>query len=527
MLKELLEQRKSLIDALAALVEKRQGERAEFEKNTDPSDEERSAFAGAETAFDTEFQAKRSEISDLDRRIDEQELLERRQEEAARASRGSVSVVSEPLTYRSDNARDVSYFRDLACATVPGLAARMEGNPADAQKRLDQHAAEMAVELPKRDEARERRAQTQIDRAEREFTGSVVGMRRRGLDESPFERRVNPNRTDGQGGYFVPPLWLVDQYIPGLRAGRVAAGLCRQMDLPAGTDSINIPKLSTLTATAIQTADGQAVNSQDFTDTAVTAGVKTIAGQEDISLQLLEQSPGQIMDQVIIEDLTADYNQKVDQQVLTGTGSNGQVTGVLPDTNWTANKITWTSASPLGPGYNMALGAMASKVSYKRYNLQNLHFLMHPRRWFWFATALDGASGTSGRPIVSADGFGPYNASAVDAGGGVPAEGLAGRVPFGPNAYIDGNVPVAATAAGAVTGGTNDLVVAAKWDDLWLFEGSLRTRVLPEILSGTLQVRFQVYNYVAFLARYGESIAVAVGTGLAAPASALDSSVTF
>jgi hypothetical protein len=54
-----------------------------------------------------------------------------------------------------------------------------------------------------------------------------------------------------------------------------------------------------------------------------------------------------------------------------------------------------------------------------------------------------------------------------------------------------------------VTGGTNDLALGAHWDDLWLFEGQVRTRVLSEVLSGTLQVRFQVYNYVAFLARYG------------------------
>jgi hypothetical protein len=49
----------------------------------------------------------------------------------------------------------------------------------------------------------------------------------------------------------------------------------------------------------------------------------------------------------------------------------------------------------------------------------------------------------------------------------------------------------------------------------------------PEVLSGTLQVRFQAYNYVAFLARYGQSISVVQGTGLASPTYAGDTSITF
>ena len=84
----------------------------------------------------------------------------------------------------------------------------------------------------------------------------------------------------------MPPLWLITDYIPALRAGRVAADLCRQMDLPPGTDSINIPKIKVPTKVAPQTADAAAVASQDFTDTSVQANVKTLAGQEDVAIQL-------------------------------------------------------------------------------------------------------------------------------------------------------------------------------------------------------------------------------------------------
>jgi hypothetical protein len=514
LLSDLREQRKSLIDELGAAVDKRTADRATFEALTEPTDELRSAEVGAETAFGADFDARQVAIKTLDRRIDEAELLERRTAEAAGASRNDVQVTAEPMTYRSDNAAKISYFRDLACAQVPAIASRLD-DPTAANERLQRHAKEMSVELPKREAARERRAQAQADSAEREFRGSVGGLDRRGLNESPFERRVNPSRLDGQGGYFVPPLWLVDEYIPALRAGRVAANLCRQMTLPDGTDSINLPKIATGTTTAVQ-QDLGAVSSTDLTDTFVNAGVKTIAGQQDVALQLIEQSPGQIFDMAVMQDLMADYNQRLDLQVVRGTGASGQVQGIYP-ASWTGTQsLTWTSASPVGNGFNMLAAAMASKVSYNRFDLTNFNYLLHGRRWFWFASALDG--GTTGRPLVNPDVTG-YNVSATNADQ-VPAQGRAGQFPFGPSVYIDPNVPTDA-------GGIQDVAIAAKWDDLWLFEGAPRFRVLPEVLSGTLEVRFQLYNYVAFLVRYGQSIAIATGTGFAPPASALDASVLF
>jgi uncharacterized protein YneR len=78
-----------------------------------------------------------------------------------------------------------------------------------------------------------------------------------------------------------------------------------------------------------------------------------------------------------------------------------------------------------------------------------------------------------------------------------------------------------------VLSGTNDVAIAAKWDDLWLFESDLRVRVLSEVLSGSLEVRFQVFNYVAFLARYGQSIALSQGTYFAAPTGSTVTSLTF
>ncbi|WP_395659144.1 hypothetical protein [Nocardioides sp.] len=167
-------------------------------------------------------------------------------------SRGADSVYA-----RGNGA---SYFRDLVISTMPS-----EPGFCDAQRRLQDHAqviARAANDLP--DEFR------------------ATGERR----AAGTETRTNPNRTDGQGGYFVPPLWLVDEYVDLLRNGRATADRCTVRPLPPGTDSINLPKVATGTATGVQTADAGSVSSTDLTDTSVTAPVRTIAGQQDVAIQL-------------------------------------------------------------------------------------------------------------------------------------------------------------------------------------------------------------------------------------------------
>jgi hypothetical protein len=55
--------------------------------------------------------------------------------------------------------------------------------------------------------------------------------------------------------------------------------------------------------------------------------------------------------------------------------------------------------------------------------------------------------------------------------------------------------------------------------DFRLYEGTLRVRALPEVLSGTLQVRFQVYSYACVINnRFPASLSLLTGnTGLAVP----------
>jgi HK97 family phage major capsid protein len=333
-----------------------------------------------------------------------------------------------------------------------------------------------------------------------------------------FEQRAI-NRTDGTGGYFVPPLWLIDEYVPYLRAGRVLANLCRSVPLPSGTDSINLPRITTGTATGVQTADGQSVPGRDLADNFSNALVRTIAGQEDVAIQLLDQSPI-AFDNVISQDLMMDHAMQLDGQVLLGSGSSGQLTGLYSHGTITGgstegvivNTVTGTTTAQWvgANSFYVGAGGLMSTIARNRFRPVTA-VVSNPAVWYALATAADGNS----RPLVVPSIQGPFNAVA-DFSPGQAAEGPVGAI-LGRPWYLDANIPLtfggastnpsmSTTSAGHTSptdgtgsGDTFTPFLAGVWDDILLFEGDVRTRVLQEVLSGTLQVRFQIYSYVAFM----------------------------
>jgi hypothetical protein len=325
--------------------------------------------------------------------------------------------------------------------------------------------------------------------------------------DAGLETRTPPNTSAGTGGEFVPPAWLVSSYIPLVRPVRVTADRCTMKALPPGIDVINIPKITTGALTAIQPAQGTAVATQDIKTSAVSGGVYTISGQEDISIQLLEQSPLS-MDGVIFDDLSRDYAQRLDIQVLAGTGINGQHTGMLNLSG--INSVTFTSGSPTVPLWYPTISQAVSQVINGRY-LPPEAVIVHSRRWWWAMGQLDS---NSNRPLLIPAEQGAFQASGrVDQSTDLNA--AVGRVQALP-VWVDPNVPTTMNGT-ATTGGTQDVTVVGKFSDSWLFESTMRLRALPEILSGTLQVRFQVYGYSSLCHRYPPSISAITGTGMAAP----------
>ncbi len=446
-------------------------------------------------------------LDEIDGQIENFRKQIEREEKAASAAtpgRPSVEIISEPGVYDRDNKRGGSYFQDLATLAVG--AARMGATATSIETALE----------------RMQRNAKEVDVQTRNATAEQRKQFARFLDEEggSYEKRVNPNTTAGTGGEFVPPLWLVAQYVPFQRATRTCANRVTNRFLPGGIDVINLPKITLGSQTGIQTANAAGVTSRDITTSTISSSVRTIAGQEDISLQLLEQSPLQL-DGVIFDDLSRDYDLQLDQQILYGTGANGQHLGVLLVTSATSNTDI-TKASAVTVGSIVFHDASTANTQFRsilngKNQIETLRIAaatgiwVNPRRAnSWEYSAVD----TTGRPLFVP--YSPFNALGIDNPN--IAEGVAG-VLSGLPVIKDGNMPTTMNA-GAVTGGTADPIVVLKEDDLILWEGTPRFRALPEILSGTLQIRYQMYAYSAFMPnRFAPSISILTGnTGLAAPA---------
>lgn len=237
-------------------------------------------------------------------------------------------------------------------------------------------------------------------------------------------------------------------------------------------------------------------------DTSVSASVRTIAGQQDIAIQVLDQSPV-AFDQIIFADLRGDHATKTDVQIISGTNSSGQVLGIRSISS--VDTTAYTDGSPTVAELYPKLADSWNQINTTRY-LPPEVIIMHPRRWAWIMAALD----SSNRPFAVFQAQGPQNAPYI-AGQNV-AEGFVGTSPFGP-IYVDPNIP---TNLGA---GTNeDVIIFTRPSELYLWEGPVRTRVMDQTLSANLTVRLQLFNYLAFLPhRRPESTSLVGGTGLVSP----------
>ena len=132
---------------------------------------------------------------------------------------------------------------------------------------------------------------------------------------------------------------------------------------------------------------------------------------------------------------------------------------------------------------------------------------MHPQRWGWALAQLD----SQNRPLIVPHAGGPYNVAAILEN--VASEAYVGSM-LGLPVFVDPSIP---TNLGA---GTNqDVIIVQRTSDSWLLEDDpIKTKVFEEVLSGTLAVRVQVYNYAAVShGRYPQSNAFVVGTGLSTP----------
>ena len=413
-------------------------------------------------------EARQAEIKDLDAKIEAAEAVEARvadiKEARAKdgvAAFGSAVIGREEMTY--DKRGENSFAKDMIDAQLR--------NDSQAWDRLHRHQAEAAVEL----------------------------------------RDIS--RTDGAGGDLVPPLYLINEFAEFARAKRVTANLTTNMALPAGTDSINIPQITTGTRTGFQSADNSSTyaptSPRDMVTGTVTGRVETISGFQNVSIQLVEQSPiSGGLDRLIFGDLMKDYALQLNTAVAgTGAGTAGSLKGFVTLGTDTTNGIptTWTETTPTGVNAAKAILQAVSQVVTNRYEPAEA-IVMHPSTWYWLSSQVDG----SNRPLIVPTANGPFNANGVVSAPG--ADSMVVGTIAGLPVYID------ATMTKTYGASTNQSpILVGKFSDSYLFESGVKTRVLPDVLSANLTVRFQVYGYAALLHRFNKSVSAITGTGTVAP----------
>jgi HK97 family phage major capsid protein len=234
-----------------------------------------------------QFDALVAELRKDDDRLEELRKVEAA-DEAAKESRKQLAdpgvktgnaAVTDPPVYVEDGSNGKSYFRDLGNAVMRQDMAAME--------RLRRNTAMQA----------ETRA---------------LG---------------NTGAAGGSGGEFAPPAWLVNDWINLIRAGRITADLFPKQSVPVGVSSVNYPRILTGTTTAIQSTQNSALSQTDLATGSVQTGFATIGGKQVVSQQLLDQTAINF-DQVILNDLAADYGLRVGTQIYLGTGT-GSGTGAV------------------------------------------------------------------------------------------------------------------------------------------------------------------------------------------------------
>lgn len=311
-----------------------------------------------------------------------------------------------------------------------------------------------------------------------------------------LETRVDGDSTTTYGGYFIPPLYMGELWAELPRAGRPFADKLPKLPLPDVGNTITIPRVTTGSAVAEQTADTVGVTQTTLQASEVTSSLVTISGKNDYSRQAIERTfPG--LDQIIFSDLSRAYNAELDSQALGGSGSSGQHLGLR--NVGSIGSLTYTDASP---SQAKVVGQILNAVQtvYTNRFMQPDLIVMHPRRAAWLA---DPNANTN---------FSLFQQGPMFHAVGEMDKGFVGSI-SGIPVLIDPNVT---TTQGAST--NQDEIYVVYSPDFVLFEGDVNQVAYEEVLSANLEIRLMVWAYsFLVLGREPTAICKIGGTGLVAP----------
>ena len=390
-------------------------------------------------------------VRDLDEQIRRHKELEERAAAAAESRKSSgveaavTTVKSEPRTYSPNSSN--SFIRDAFAAQF--------SNDFAASERLARHMNEERVE-------------------------------RRDVTSSNF------------AGLIVPQ-FLTELAAPFARAGRPFLDVARKHQLPDAGLTISISKVTTGSATAVQ-SEGAAVQETNMDDTKLDVSVVTVAGQQNVSRQAIER--GTNVDSLVMADLVSAYHTNLDSLFVT--------TSATSLTNVITQVVTYTDASPTVAELYPKLADCIQRIQTNFFAGPNF-ILMHPRRLAFILAAVDGQNRPLAVPVPNFNGQ-----PAFASGNGAPVYGNSGYTILGLPVITDANV---ITNNGA--GSNEDVIIIGNTQEAHLWEqgtGEPMMLRFEQPKAAELDITMIVYGYAAFTAnRYPNAFALVGGTGLVTP----------
>ena len=295
-----------------------------------------------------------------------------------------------------------------------------------------------------------------------------------------------------------PADWLLKEWGDVVHAAAPLRRLFRRVPLPDAGMTVSVPTLTAAAGVVVATGGENVAPPESVTATSsLTVNVSTFYGEVHISQQLWERGPN--IDRVIMRDMAASYAQALESQLISGSGTGGELLGLLNVAG--ATLATWTVTTPTPAELVAALAGAAGQVADARLRPPSWA-LTRPSRWFWTAGVADASSEPTVRPGTGLVGRDP------DIGPVGPIAGL----PI----YLDAEIP-----SDLGTGGNEDVIILGRGADLLLLEGTPRFEAFVDTSGGpselAIVVAFHVYA-TAIPHRYPAGIGILSGTGLAAPA---------
>lgn len=329
------------------------------------------------------------------------------------------------------------------------------------------------------------------ERTGRSFFGDLIRSAKDG--DRDADRRLRELTTDyrsttGNYGALVVPARLTAEVADSGQSRRPLADLVAR-PLPATGAPVIISKVSTGASAVMHATEGATITGQtDSATTETTLPIATVVDLVDLSEQVVARSDPADLDRLVAREVVGAVDARLEAQAINGSGSSGELRGLLNVTSAGSYTLTGTTAGDLLDAVARSSAASAS-ASGEAADL----VVMHPRRWAWLLANAGDYSGA----ITQATTAGP----------------VAGRV-LGMDVVASLGTP---TTLGSST--NEDRVIVTRRDNIYLAETEPQIMMVKDAnnAAGTLTSRLRVYRYVAAGVFKPTAVRIIAGAGVVDP----------